>query len=55
MKFPRTGHNLNTQSNFSSSQVHSVYYGTKLLSFCGPKISELITEDTKQSECFKNY
>ena len=55
MKFPRTGRNLNTQSIFSSSKVHSVYHGTKLLSFRGPKISELITEDTKQSERFKNY
>ena len=50
-------YNLRTNSNFSSRQVHSVYHGTESLSFLGPKIWELVPEDTKQSESleiFKN-
>ena len=50
-------YNLRTNSNFSSRQVHSVYHGTESLSFLGPKIWELIPEDTKQPESleiFKN-
>ena len=50
-------YNLRTNSNFSSRQVHSVYHGTESLSFLGPKIWELIPEDTKQPEnleIFKN-
>ena len=50
-------YNLRRNSNFSSRQVHSVYHGTESLSFLGPKIWELIPEDTKQPESleiFKN-
>ena len=48
-------YNLKTNSNFSSRQVHSVYHGTELLSFLGPKTWELIPEDTKQSESLKIF
>ena len=50
-------YNLRTISNFSSRQVHSLYHGTESFSFLGPKILELVPEDTKQSEShniFKN-
>ena len=50
-------YNLRTNSNFSSRQVNPVYHGTESLSFLGPKIWELVPEDTKQSESlqiFKN-
>ena len=39
--------NLRTNVNFSSRQVHSVYHGTESLSFLGPKIWELVLEETK--------
>ena len=48
-------YNLRTNSNFSSRQVHSVYHGTESLSFLGPKIWELVPEDTKQSESLKIF
>ena len=47
--------NLRTNPNFSSRQVHSVYHGTESLSFLGPKIWELVPEDTKQSESLKIF
>ena len=48
-------YNLRTNSSFSSRQVHSVYHGTESLSFLGPKIWELVPEDTKQSESLKIF
>ena len=48
-------HNLRTNSNFSSRQVHAVYHGTEWLSFIGPKIWELVPEDTKKSESLKIF
>ena len=43
-------YNLRTNSNFSSRRVNPVYHGTESLSFLGPKIWELVPEDTKQSK-----
>ena len=48
-------YNLRTKPNFSSRQVHSVHHGTESLSFLGPKIWELVPEDTKQSESLKIF
>ena len=48
-------YNLRTNSNFSSRQVHSVYHGTESLSFLGPKIWELVPEDTKHSGSLKIF
>ena len=46
-------YNLSTNWNFSSRQVHSVYHGTESLSSLGPKIWELVPEDTKKLESLK--
>ena len=48
-------YNLRTNSNFSSRQVHAVYHGTESLSFLGPKMWELVPEDTKQSESLEIF
>ena len=48
-------YNLRTKSNFSSRQVHAVYHGTESLSFLGPKMWELVPEDTKQSESLEIF
>ena len=48
-------YNLRTNSNLSSRQVHSVCHFTESLSFYGPKIWELVPEDTKQSKSLKIF
>ena len=48
-------YNLRTNSIFFSRQVHSVYHGTKSLSFPGPNVWELVPEDTKQSESLEIF
>ena len=48
-------YNLRTNSNFSSRQVHSVYYATESLSFLDPKIWELAPEDKKQPKSLKIF
>ena len=44
-----SSYNLRENSNFYSRPVHSVYNGTESLSFLGPKIWELTSEDIKKS------
>ena len=48
-------YNFRTNSNFSSRKVHSVYHGAESLSFLGPKIWELVPEDTKHSGSLKIF
>ena len=48
-------YNFRTKSNFSSRQLHSVHHGNESLSFLGPKIWELVPEDTKQSKSLEIF
>ena len=47
--------NLRTNDTFERRQVHSVYHGTELLSFLGPKIWDILPAELKQSESLDSF
>ena len=48
-------YNLRRNNTFERPQVHSVYHGTELLSFLGPKIWDLVPLELKQLESLEVF
>ena len=46
---------LHRNDIFEKCKVHSVYHGTELLSFLGPKIRDLVAVELKQSETLYSF
>ena len=47
--------NLRTNDTFAKRQVHSVYHGSELLPFSGPKIWDIVPAKLKQSESLDSF
>ena len=47
--------NLRTNDTFERRQAHSVYHGTELLSFLGPKMWDILPAELKQSESLDSF
>ena len=53
---PKTSsYNLRRNDTFEKRRVHSVYHGTKSLSFLGPKIWDFVPVEWKQSETLYSF
>ena len=53
---PKTSlYNLGRNDTFKKRKVHSVYHGTKSLSFLGPKIWDIVPVELKQSETLYSF
>ena len=50
-----SSYNLRRNGTFEKRKVHSVYHGTELLSFLGPKIWDLVPMELKQSETLYSF
>ena len=50
-----SSYNLRRNDTFEKRKVHSVYHGTELLSFLGPKIWDLVPVVLKQSETLYSF
>ena len=50
-----SSYNLRRNNTFEKRQVHSVYHGTKSLSFLGPKIWDLVPVELKQSDSLDSF
>ena len=48
-------YNLRNPSYFITPQVNSVYHGTESLSYLGPKIWEIVSEDLKQKKSLNSF
>ena len=53
--FKTSSYNLRRNDIFEKCKVHSVYHGTELLSFLGPKIRDLVAVELKQSETLYSF
>ena len=50
-----SSNNICRNDTFEKRQVHSVYHGTKSLSFLGPKIWDLVPVELKQSDSLDSF
>ena len=48
-------YNLRNNNSFKSGRVNSVWHGTELVSYLGPKLWDLVPNEIKESESFNGF